>query len=36
MRVSTNNSFASGVSSLQGRQNELQEAQQRLTSGKRI
>nr|WP_316640360.1 flagellar hook-associated protein FlgL [uncultured Roseateles sp.] len=36
MRVSTNNAFASGVSSLQGRQNDLQEAQQRLTSGKRI
>lgn len=36
MRVSTNNAFASGVTSLQGRQNDLQVAQQRLTSGKRI
>jgi flagellar hook-associated protein 3 FlgL len=36
MRISTANAFDSGITNLQTRQNELSEAQTRLTSGKRV
>ena len=36
MRISTAGSYATGVSTLQKRQEDLTEAQERLTSGKRV
>ena len=36
MRLATNNMFDASIATLQRRQQEMQEAQQRLTSGKRV